>query len=70
MSKPRANPADSKRLTIDRQLKLIQCVQPIRCIYDKEDNNYLNHQITNNSWTKIEKEMNTEFTGKCQFFNT
>ena len=64
MSKTRANPTDSKRLSIDNQLKLIQKVQPIRVLYDKSGKKYLNLQIINNSWKKIEEEMNTEFTGR------
>ena len=56
MSKPRANPADSKRLSIDGQLKLIQYVQPIRWLYDKEDDNYLNQQRREKSNVNVYQE--------------
>ena len=70
MSKQRSNPADSKRLSIEEQLKLIQYVQPVRCLYDKKDDDYFNLQIIHNSWKKIEKEMKTEFSGRFLIFIT
>ena len=59
---------DTKRLSLESQLMLIQKIEPNRSLYDKSDDNYLNTGIGNNIWTRIQSELKTDFTGIYIYF--
>ena len=54
---------DTKRLSLESQLMLIQKIEPNRCLYDKSDDYYMKTNVVNNIWEKIQSELKTDLTG-------